>query len=232
LGGGISNILLAGLTINCNRFDWFWAGDGQPFRVRLGRWSEFNQEPPKAGEAPPGAIRNITIRNVLARAKGSSLFYGHAERRLEGVTLENVKLAMATDPTAPYDKAQHALDFRHARNVSLKNVEVTWEQPALEGWQSALNFEAVEGLRLEGFVGRAAWPTGGIPAIALDRVEEAVLCKCRAPQGTEIFLGVSGASSREIRLEDNELAKARLPCRVEKDVAVGTVRGVEVRPGK
>src|SRR5205823_3120174 len=62
LGGSISDVALSDLTIHCNRFDWFWAGDGQPFQFRITRLSEFNHEPAKPGEPPPGSIRNILIR--------------------------------------------------------------------------------------------------------------------------------------------------------------------------
>jgi len=39
LGGDISDVVLSNLTIDCNRFDWFWAGDGQPFFFRITRLS-------------------------------------------------------------------------------------------------------------------------------------------------------------------------------------------------
>lgn len=128
-GGDISDVVLSDLTIHCNRFDWFWAGDGQPFFFRITRLSEFTKEPAKPGERPPGTIRNITIRNVIAHAKGTSRFYGHAESWLDGLSLENVRLSMAADPTAPFDYADHALEFRRVRNLKMKSVEVSWENP-------------------------------------------------------------------------------------------------------
>jgi hypothetical protein len=56
LGGGISHVLVSNVTINCNRFDWFWAGDGQPIRFKIAPHSEFTKEPAKPDEAPPGAV--------------------------------------------------------------------------------------------------------------------------------------------------------------------------------
>ena len=227
LGGAISNVLFSNLTINCDRFDWFWAGDGQPFRFRITRVSELNQEPAKPAEAPPGSIRNITIRNIIARAKGSSLFHGHPESWLEGITLDNVKLFLSTDPTAPYDKAENALDFRRARNVVLKNVEVFWETPPLETWKSALYFEDISGLETDGFVGRQAWAQSEAPAVALKQVAGAVLRNCRALDGTDVFLKVLGSTSRGIHLERNHFDKAKVPCQLGPGVAPGAVSGFE-----
>jgi hypothetical protein len=225
MGGSISNVTLSNLTINCNRFDWFWAGDGQPFRFRPCRLSELTGEPPEPGEAPPPAIRNITIRNVNARAKGSSLFYGHPENFLDGVNLENVKLFMATDTSAPYEFAEHALDFRHAKNVRLKDVEVFLETPASESWKSALFFEDVQRLDLDGFTGAGTRRSEETPVLALKQVSGANLRNCRALEGTDVFLRVLGPASRDIRLEDNHLGEAKVPVKVDDDVPASAVKG-------
>ena len=51
-------------------------------------------------EPPAGSIRNVLIRNVIARGKGSSVINGHPDSWLEGITLENVKLFLSSDPAA------------------------------------------------------------------------------------------------------------------------------------
>lgn len=225
LGGSISNVLLADLTMNCNRFDWFWAGDGQPFRVRVMRLSELTGQPAPS-EAAPGAIRNITVRNVVASAKGSSLFYGHAEKPLEAIHLENVQLYMATDPNAPFDQAEHALDFRRVKDLTLKNVQVSWKTAALATWKSALNFEEVKNLEVIGFVGRGAWPNREAPAVALKDVFGANIRGCRAVAGTELFLRIAGHTSGKIYLKDNDLRSAHTLSEVDQEVPAGAVAGL------
>ena len=209
MGGAISNVLVENVTMNCNRFDWFWDGDGEPFFFQSTRRSEWgDHEPRKPNEAAPGSIRNITIRNMVARAKGSSLFYGHAENPLDNVTLENVKFFVRADPTAPYDKTVHALDFRRARNVRLKRVEAFWEEPALEGWKSAFNFENVSGLQMDGCAAREAWPGRDAPAMAFKEVSGAVVRHCRGMDG--VVLAVKAIGSKEIRLEDNDFGRGKV----------------------
>jgi hypothetical protein len=160
---------------------------------------------------------------VVARAKGSSLFYGHPGTSLQGIHLEKVTLFISTDPAAPYDLAEHALDFRRARDVTLREVEVVWDQPGLAAWRSALNFEEVKGLMVEGFTGRGGWPRGDAPAIRFKEVSSAVVRRCRAAEGTETFLKIGGSGSRDIRLEGNDLKQAKRPCDLEKDVVSGAV---------
>jgi hypothetical protein len=211
LGGEVADVLLTDLVIGCERSDWFWAGDGQPFFVRLAPINELNQEPAKPGDRPVGRIRNVIVRNVIAQAKGSCPVYGHFQSWLENVSIENVRLFVSTDPDAPYDKAEHALDCRRARNLKVKDVTVFWEPPALAQWKSALYLEDIKGLELASFTGRAAWPARGQPAVALRNVADAVVRDCRAPEGTGLFLRVAGPRSRAIRLWANDLTQAKTP---------------------
>lgn len=230
LGGDISDVVLSNLTIDCNRFDWFWAGDGQPFHFRITRLSEFNKEPAKPGEPPPGAIRNVTIRNVTAHAKGSSRVQGHAESWLDGITFENVKLFLASDPAAPFDGAEHALDIRRARNLKLKGVNVFWEKPALKTWKSALYFEQVQGLELDGFAGSAAWTESDTPAVEFNNVSGAAIRHSKALEGTRVFLKVTGSDSHEFRLQGNDFGKAKVPYQIME--ASVLARAVEIFESK
>jgi len=224
LGGFISDVVLSDLTIDCNRFDWFWAGDGQPFHFRVTRLSEFNHLPPTPGEPPPGSIRNIMIRNIVAHAKGSSAIHGHAENPLDGINFENIQLWLSADPTAPYDKAEHGLEVRWAKNVKFKNVNVSWEKPQLKQWKSALYFKNIEGLELDNVAGKAAWPDPGVPAMVLDEVSGAIVRNSRVLDGTKLFLKVMGQGSRDICLQGNDFRKAEFPYQIDKDLAGGVVR--------
>ena len=226
LGGYITDVAFSDLIIECNRFPWFWAGDGQPFHFRITRVRELTQEPPKTDEPPPGSIRNVVIRNVMARAKGTSVIRGHPESWLDGISFENVRLVLSSDPAAPFDVAEHALHFRWARNLRLDGVEVSWEKPDLETWKSALHLEDVSGLTLEGFAGRPAWPERDLPVIVLNRVSDAVVRHARALEGTHVFIKVLGRECRDIVLHGNDLHNAKTPWQLDPDVPAEAVRNL------
>jgi hypothetical protein len=223
-GGYITDVIISNLTINLHRYEWFWAGDGQPFYFRITRESEWNKVSPKPGEPPPGHISNVMIQNVIAHAQGGSLIAGHPESWLDGVSIENIKLFLAADPAAPYELTTHALDFRWAKNLKVKNVEVNWEKPVADKWESALSFEDVSGLTLDGFEGRQAWPERDVPAVVFNKVSDAVVRNSRALEGTKTFLKVSGKESREIVLYGNDLRKAKAAYQLDKDVANDAVK--------
>ena len=229
-GGVISDVIFSNITMDLNRFDWFWAGDAQPFYFRITRESEWNKEALKPGEPAPGKIRNVTIRNVIAHGKGSSLIDGHPESWIDGLTLENIQLFLATDPSAPFDTAVHALRVRWARNVTLKNVEVHWEKPALNQWQSALDVENVENLQLDNFAGRQAWPDRDVPAVEFNNVADAIVRNSRAEQGTGVFLKIAGSQSRDMYLLGNDFRHAKIPFQVASDVPADQVKSVNNIP--
>jgi hypothetical protein len=172
----------------------------------------------RENEPPAGAIRNVILRNIIARGKGTSFINGHPDSWLENVSLENIKLAISTDPEAPYDKSVHAMKIRWAKNLRLKDIEISWEKPELKTWESALHLEDVRGLEISGFAGRQAHPGAAAAAITLNQVEDALIRNSKALPGTSTFLRVAGHKSRGISLFGNDLSNAKTPYRLEPEV--------------
>jgi polygalacturonase len=208
-GGAVENVVLSNLTIETVRNDWFWWGDGEPFHFNIRKRSEVHADWPKDKDRPAGAIRNIKIQNVIAHGYGMSVCNGHPDSWLDGIAFENVKLTIAHNPQSPYDKAVHAVKFELARNLRLRDFEVVWEKPLYDRWQSALAFEHVRGLILDGVTARQARDGGSAPAILLQDVDGAVVRDCRADDGTGTFLLLSGQGTRGVALFGNDLRLAR-----------------------
>lgn len=225
-GGYVSNVVLSNLVVNCERFDWFWWGDGDPIYFTIQRRSESLGKPLKPGEPPAGSIRNVIIRNVIAHGKGSCLIKGHPDSWLDHVSLENIKLFLSSDPAAAYDKSIYGMQFRWAKYLTVKDVEVVWEKPESTKWQSALYFQDVEGLKVDGFSGRPAKTASDTPAITLNDVQDAVISNSKAQPGTRVFLAVEGAKSVGIILVGNELPKDTGPLRLSADVRKDAVKAM------
>jgi hypothetical protein len=217
-GGYVSDVVISDVTIDCARHDWFWWGDGDPFHFNIKRRSEVHPQVDWQNEPPAGSIRNVKLQNIIARGKGSSLINGHPMSWLDGITLENIKLFLADDPTAPIQKVEHAFKFRWARNLKLRGLEVVWEKPESERWESALYFEDVKDLDLAEFVGRQGVLEAASPAVCLNQVEGARLWRNRAAAGTEVFFDIRGERSRSIAILDNDLLEAKVPYRVAPEV--------------
>jgi polygalacturonase len=210
-GGAVENVVLSNLTIETVRNEWFWWGDGEPFHFNIRKRSEVHANWPPEKDRPAGAIRHVKIQNVIARGFGSSVCNGHPDSWLDDVSFENVRLAIAHDPEAAYDKAVHALVFKQARNLRLKDVEIVWEGPGYDQWQSALALDEVKDVTLDGVAAAQAPGAEKAPAILMNAVETAVVRNCRAAEGTGTFLLLSGAGTTAILFERNDLRKARLP---------------------
>jgi hypothetical protein len=224
--GYVSDVVLSNLVIECVRFDWFWWGDGDPIHFDIKRISEIDPKHPRENDPPVGAIRNVLIRNVIARGKGSCMINGHPESWLEGLSLENVKLFLAADPAAYAEKAVHAMQFRWARNLKLKDVEVAWDKPASDQWESALYLEDIQRLDLEGFSGRQAKTGTEIPAVVLNQVKDAIIRNSKPSEGSSLFLQVNGNKSRGIVLTGNDLRQTKAPFRVGSGIKSNEVQAL------
>ena len=61
-------------------------------------------------------------------------------------------------------------------------------------------------------------PHAGTPAVEMINVKHAFLQGCFAPPGSESFLSVRGRDTQAIIIGDNDLADARTPVVIGKDV--------------
>ena len=68
-----------------------------------------------------------------------------------------------------------ALTIKHARNFTLKDVEITWQAPGQDHWTSALLVEDVAGLTLDDLSARQGLSQPQAPAIVLRAVDGAVV---------------------------------------------------------
>jgi polygalacturonase len=191
-GGVVEDVVISNVTIETRRFDWFWWGDGDPIHFNIKRRSEVDATK-RDKEPPAGVIRNVSIRNVIAHGAGTSVINGHPDSWLDGIRLEGVRLFVSHDPRAPYEHTQTALTLRHARNFTMKDVEIRWEKPESPTWKEGLRVNNVADLLLDGV---------DVPTrMTLDDAANVTLRHTRSPA-----LHISGAVSRGIRLLDTEAA--------------------------
>jgi hypothetical protein len=226
-GGYVSDVVISDLTIDCRRHKWFWWGDGDPFHFNIKRRSEIMRQPPQPGEPPAGAIRNVKLQNIIARGKGSSLINGHPDSWLDGVTLENITLFLSNDPEAQVQKVRNAFEFRWARNLDLRNVEVFWDKPVSERWESAFSFRDVSGLTLDGVSARQAKLGASMAAIVFDGVEDAIVRNSKAQKGTSLFIEVRGDKSKDIQLLNNDWREAEAGFKARPDVPAGAIEAAD-----
>lgn len=208
-GGIVEDVVISDLLIETPRFDWFWWGDGDPIHFNIKRRSEVDGNR-RDNEPPAGVIRNVSIRNVIAHGTGTSGINGHPDSWLDGVKLENIRLFVSHDPHAQYENTHEAMTLRHARNFTLKDVEVRWERPYAATWRTGLRVENVQNVLMDG-VDIAAAPGSNAPVVALKDVDGVTMRHSRTAT-----VQVAGQRSRKIRLVDTEAVVASEP-EVAKD---------------
>ena len=197
-GGIVEDVVIANVTIDTRRFDWFWWGDGDPIHFNIERRSEVDGVK-REHEPPAGIIRNVTISNVIAHGQGSSAIHGHPDSRLQGIRLDHVRLFLSHGADAPYESTAAAMTLEYARNVELNDVEIAWEEPHAATWKTGLMVDHVQDLLLDGTRIDAA-PGSDQPVLLLNDVNGVLVRQSRIDS-----VHLTGSNSRGVRLVETEV---------------------------
>jgi len=202
-GGTVSEVVFSNLTIETNRRHWNWWGSAEMCKFLLMK---------RKASSKMGAIRNITIENIIAHVRGTSTIKGQGEQNLENIRMSNVQVFMYPENTKDKRSTQ-AMSIENVHEISIRDLSVKWsqEQPE-EKWESALTLKNVSDFRIDSFSGRQGRLKSVSPAILLDNVSDGIIRDSRATEGTTTFIRVEGAGTSDIELKNNNTRKA------EKDI--------------
>jgi hypothetical protein len=162
-GATVSDVRFVNVTFDLNRRHWNWWGSAEVMKLVLKK---------RTPESRLGRIRDITIDGAQGTARGTSRVTGHAERRLENITVANLRLKLLAE-NQPDKRATDALVFEAIDGLTLRDVEVDWDREKPEPkWGSALVLRDVSNLILQDFRGQAGRPDGSLPAVRREGVTE------------------------------------------------------------
>ncbi len=163
--GNISDIEFNDIEVTAEHHAARWWGWGEAVSVTVR---------PRTANGKVGTLSNVRLRNIRGRAENSVRIEGTPDNLIEDVLLDSVKITIDkwtsypggkfdNRPTAagveglePHDTP--AFSLRNAKNVVVKNCQAHWGSNRQEYFGPALEAENVQGLKLEGFAGEAAWP--------------------------------------------------------------------------
>lgn len=162
-GATVSDVRFVNITFETNRRHWNWWGSAEVMKFVLKK---------RTAESRLGRIRDITIDGAQGTARGTSLVAGHAERRLENITIANLRVKMLAEDQ-PDKRATHAFVFQDIEGLTLRGVEVDWDREKPEPkWGSALVLRDISDLVLQDFHGEAARLDASVPAIVRESVTQ------------------------------------------------------------
>lgn len=200
-GATVSDVMFTNITMDSRRRHWNWWGSAETFKFILKK---------RNANSRLGVIKDIVIDNVVTRARGTSSLTGHAERRLENITISNLQMYMEPEDV-PDKRSTDAIQVNGVNGLKLRNVSVKWDEAKPEEkWRSALTLKEVAGLEIDGFTARQGLKGNAAPVIALENVADGVLRNLRAAEGAGTFLEFR-SGNKDLWLHSNELSKAAKP---------------------
>lgn len=201
-GATVSDVIFTNITMDSRRRHWNWWGDAETFKFILKK---------RTPESKLGVIRDIVIDNVISHARGTSTLTGHAERRLENITISNLRMFMDAE-NMPDQRTTDAIRADGVNGLNIRNVSVKWaEDITQQNWRSALYLKEVTGLEVDNFTGRQGLKTSKAPVVVLENVNDGVLRNLWATEGSATFLEFRGARTKDLWVHSNQLKKAAQP---------------------
>ncbi len=199
-GATVSDIIFSNLTMDLNRRHFHWWGHAEAFQLGL------RQE---TADSPWGAIKNVIVENVIARARGTSALLGApGQRRIEDVSISNVQMMMLPENTAD-KRATHGLRVEGVRGFRLKDFALKWNQEKPEPkWASGLYLKDVDDFEIDGFRGRQGLTGSKTAAVVLENVTDGVVKNSRATEGCGTFLELRGAGTKNLSIWSNDASRA------------------------
>jgi len=160
-GATVSDVRFVNVTFDTRRRHWNWWGSGEVMKFVLKK---------RTPQSRLGRICDIVVDGVQGEARGTSLVAGHADRRLENISVSNLRVRMLAE-NVPDKRATHAFVFQGVDGLTLRNIEVAWDRDKPEPrWASALVLRDITNLALQDFVGEAGGKDA--PAIVRENTSE------------------------------------------------------------
>src|SRR5687767_2775596 len=194
-GAVVSDVIVSNLTVETARRHWNWWGSAELCKLVLKK---------RTPASKLGAIRDITLANVIARVRGTSTIVGHPERPIENVRLSNINLTMLPE-NAPDKRADDALLIESARGVQVRDLSVLWGEEETEPkWRSALVLRKVSDFDVDGFKGRQGLPSSNAPPILVEDVDRGVIRNSEATEGSRRLVHVAGVAA-DVTVSDSRV---------------------------
>jgi hypothetical protein len=183
-GAVVSDVIVSNLTVETARRHWNWWGCAELCKLVLKK---------RTPTSNLGAIRDITVANVIARVRGTSTIAGHLERPIENVRLSNIDLTMLPED-APDKRADDALLIESAKEVRVRDLSVRWSDETEPKWQSALVLRKVSDFEVDAFKGRQGLPSSSAAPILIDDADRGVIRNSEAADGSRRLVHVGGVA--------------------------------------
>ncbi len=156
-------------------------------------------DPTPVSEKTP-IFRNFHFSNITAQTKEAIFINGLAEMPVENITFSDIQF-----------DAETGANIKEAKNIEFHNVRINTQKG------SAIKTENVKGLEIDGV--KTLTPISNTPVVALNNTEDVFIHNCSPILGTDIFLQLKGAQTKQITVKGNNFKYAKNAMQKEEAVA-------------
>jgi polygalacturonase len=171
--------------------------------VKLNMFYHTTPDEPVSERTP--SFRNIHLSNItVSQSQKAGFLLGLAELPIENITFNNINI-----------NAKTGFTIKDAKNIEFHNVQVNVEQGP------GLHAEKTENLEISGF--KTLHPLADIPFIDVNNVQNLQLYNCFPLAGMNPFIKISGKSSKNVMIQNNNFINLNDPVSIGQNVPEGAV---------
>ena len=237
-GGSVENVTINNINyiLKRNTGGNLLFARSKPIEVResVRSWAEQWNIDIKPDTGPPPVIRHILFSNIVANSDGAIFIDGLEDGYVEDIIFDNIRYTMrggmekpeSDNPSHPFyvfghHTAPYGIFCRYVKDITLRDIKFTWNQPEKPEWGSAVRFENASNIEISGFKGRQSLDSEK-PVIELTNVDGAYIHNCQAAESTGTFLEVA-EGSQKILFINNDLRQASEPMLISSQANVDEV---------
>ncbi|MFC7203155.1 glycoside hydrolase family 28 protein [Haloferax namakaokahaiae] len=211
--GVVENVLFTDIAVNSNLQPGPWWGKGEPIYVT---------SVPRDEDTDLGGIRNVRFSNIVARSENGALVYGSEESDIETLEFDNVRIELTgseyedevggnfdLQPTSVvlpiFENDIAGVHVENVRDVTMRDVTVEWGDRLPAYYQSGMAFDTIDGLVVDGFVGRQAHTKGDAAALSLTSTTDVSIRNSKATAGTGTFLSLEDTTDERLFVNNDLL---------------------------
>jgi hypothetical protein len=216
--GTTSSVLFSNIAIDTHLLTGHWWGKGEPIYIATGQ-----------ADGVGGTVHDVRFSNIVAEAENGIMLFGDPNSWIHEISFDHIVLHMRVTRKDVNAKVGGNFDLRWtSKNLSnavfkhdipgfygrylnglhLDSVAVKWAEDMPAYYSSALQFDDVEQLDINGFQGRQAAVASSTPVIDIHRAKDITIRNSSAEKGSSTFLAATDTSGKRLLL-NNELAYSR-----------------------
>jgi hypothetical protein len=214
----IEHLKFSNIIMETRLFTGCWWGKGEPIHISA---------MPQQGTLKVGKINDVQFSNIsINHTEAGIVLYGMEDSSIDNIQMDNISVSLGNGkqsknfggnidlrPTNNYATGLYKYDlpaiYAHfVKNLTLKNIEVKWEDNLPDFFSEAVRCENIDRLTIDHLTARQSQSKGNV--VYIYDSKNISITNSTASQGTDTFLGITKTTQLHFFI-NNDISQSKTP---------------------